>query len=541
MFDCPSSPFARYSKVLVQLAIFLGCIVCLSPHAADPDLWGHVQYGLDWIREGRLPRESTYTFTAVGYRWINHENLSELTMAWLYQQMGVPGLLAARAILGLGIVAWVMVRAERQRVAWIVAAIWTVLTAYTLTWFWAIRPQLATYGSLVLMVACLDRAFHSWYLDRRVQWRYLLLYLPVHIVWTNSHGGFLAGGALLTAYLGIRMLEQLYWNGRQALKTNAALIGYLLLVGAVTCLNPYGIELIRWVISAVTTPRPEISEWAVPRADRVVFWPFLVTAILGGLAWTFSVQRRDAAQGALLLILLWQSWTHERHIALFTLLAAAWTPLHLDSAWRRLLPKHDGYSSRTSPLALTTIVAAVLVVVAMQIHILYGTLGSIAVPRSQYPIDAVQFISRNDLHGRLTVAFNWAQFAIAALEPDVQVSLDGRIDTCYPQEAIDVHFDFLHTKDLPRYRDPQAGPIDPHRVLSYGDPELMLVDRRYPQAAQVMAKQTRFVLLYQDRLAQVWGVKAVFDDPSSDRYLSPNKRHVGNEYSTQTVAWPARP
>ncbi len=541
MFESPSTPSARYTKIVVQLAIFLGCIVCLSPHAADPDLWGHVQYGLDWIREGRLPRESTYTFTAVGYRWINHENLSELTMAGLYRWLGVPGLLAARAILGLGIVAWVMVRAERQRVAWIVAAVWTVLTAYTLTWFWAIRPQLATYGCLVAMIACLDRAFSSWYLDRRVQWRYLMLYLPVHVLWTNAHGGFLAGAALLTAYLGIRILEQIYWHGRDAWRTVAALTGYLLLIGLASCLNPYGPELIRWVISAVTTPRPEISEWAVPRADRVVFWPFLVTAILGMIAWIFSVQRRDAAQGILLLILLWQAWTHERHIALFALLAAAWTPLHLDSAWRRILPQHDGYSSRTSPLALVSVLVAVFMVVAMQVRTLYGSLGEIPVSRGQYPVDAIEFIAEQQVRGRLTVAFNWAQYAIAALEPNVQVSLDGRIDTCYPQEAIDVHFDFLHTEDLPRYRDPQSGPIDPHRVLTYGEPELMLVDRRYPQANRVMAKQDRFVLLYQDRLAQVWGLKEVFDDPANPRYLAPQRRSIGQEYSTQTVAWPARP
>ena len=34
------------------LAVLLACAVAVSPNLADPDLWGHVRYGLDVFEDG---------------------------------------------------------------------------------------------------------------------------------------------------------------------------------------------------------------------------------------------------------------------------------------------------------------------------------------------------------------------------------------------------------------------------------------------------------------------------------------------------------
>ncbi len=56
-------------------ALLLTCLLAMSHHKADPDFWGHVQYGRDVIQDG-LPETTTYSYTTQDYRWINHENLS---------------------------------------------------------------------------------------------------------------------------------------------------------------------------------------------------------------------------------------------------------------------------------------------------------------------------------------------------------------------------------------------------------------------------------------------------------------------------------
>ncbi|MDP6057237.1 MAG: hypothetical protein QGH33_00030, partial [Pirellulaceae bacterium] len=74
------------------LATLLTCAVAMSPAAADSDLWGHVQYGRDALSDGISPT-TTYSFTAEGYRWINHENLAELFLAVMIDTIGPVGLL----------------------------------------------------------------------------------------------------------------------------------------------------------------------------------------------------------------------------------------------------------------------------------------------------------------------------------------------------------------------------------------------------------------------------------------------------------------
>ena len=54
-------------------------MILLSATRTDPDLWGHVRFGLDWLHTWKLPRVDPYSFTQDRV-WINHEWLSEVAM-----------------------------------------------------------------------------------------------------------------------------------------------------------------------------------------------------------------------------------------------------------------------------------------------------------------------------------------------------------------------------------------------------------------------------------------------------------------------------
>src|SRR4051812_49835848 len=105
---------ARTREALLPLAILLACGVCLTNNMVDPDLWGHVQYGRDVLRDGLLHPTATYTYTAVGNRWINHENISELLFAIGMDTIGPTCVLWIKFALGLGVVAWFLQREWRK-------------------------------------------------------------------------------------------------------------------------------------------------------------------------------------------------------------------------------------------------------------------------------------------------------------------------------------------------------------------------------------------------------------------------------------------
>ena len=145
------------------------------------------------------------------------------------------------------------------------------------------------------------------------------------------------------------------------------------------------------------------------------------------------------------------------------------------------------------------------------------------------------------------VSFNWAQYAIAALSPDIEVAFDGRFRTCYPQEVVDMHFDFLlGANGGKRSRSPHSGPIDGARVLDYGSPDLVLFDRRYEHSMWVMRqackrKNPEWVWLYCDRIAEIWGRVDRYDEPTHPDYIPSTARVLDKRPRQGYVQWPALP
>jgi hypothetical protein len=53
--------------------------------------------------------------------------------------------------------------------------------------------------------------------------------------------------------------------------------------------------------------------------------------------------------------------------------------------------------------------------------------------------EAAGFIKEQRLQGRMLTFFDWGEYAIWHLAPDVKVSMDGRRETVYSQALIDAH------------------------------------------------------------------------------------------------------
>ncbi|TWU29921.1 hypothetical protein [Bythopirellula polymerisocia] len=539
----------RLFKWGTLLALALGCAWPLTLNLVDPDLWGHVQYAQDWLAEGQLPRTASHTFTAEGYRWINHENLAELALAFGHEHLGGTGMLVAKCLVGMAVVlsmVWIAVcRGTNPYMAWV----WMLVVTTNLQPFFLLRPQLLSFVYCALVLVILDRAFCHWHEQRTVRWPVVWMLPVVVALWVNSHGGFLAGVAIIGAYLGGRILE-LIINRKNVAWSKA---GHLALVGvaclAATLVNPYGLELHRWLATSLTQPRPEITEWLAPHPSDPVFWPWLAMLGIAGGSLLATSKRRDWVEVVILLLVVWQSAMHLRHVAFVSLLCGYWIAPHFQSAMGCLLPSEstNGGKFALSPWMRRSAVIALLVVIALQSFALDERLKRFPVDRGLYPVDAIQFMADRHLDGKLVASFNWAQYAIAALAPDVTLAFDGRYDTCYPTEVVDMHFDFLLGEaNGKRWRGPDSGPIDGRRVLKYGEPELVLIDRLYEHPRSIMRAEGEkenpdWVLLYRDRVAEIWGRSYRFDDPTSPDYMPLSQRVQDPSPREGEVPWPALP
>src|SRR5207249_7527995 len=84
---------------------------------------------------------------------------------------------------------------------------------------------------------------------------------------------------------------------------------------------------------------------------------------------------------------------------------------------------------------------------------------------------------------------------------------DWSSDVCssdLPQLIHDMHFDFV-LGDAPgrRWRGPDSPPLAGDRVLSAGQPDLVLLDRRFSPSVAVMKRHPEWVLLYRSEERRV--------------------------------------
>src|SRR5215475_4558672 len=107
-----TSPATRASGIELRWQIWLPWLalaaLLVSATRTDPDLWGHVRFGLDWLGTRDLPAQDSYSYTQ-DRPWVNHEWLSEVAMAAAYQLGGSAGLVILKVLVMSGavaVVAW---------------------------------------------------------------------------------------------------------------------------------------------------------------------------------------------------------------------------------------------------------------------------------------------------------------------------------------------------------------------------------------------------------------------------------------------------
>lgn len=558
-----------WATILTTAIFLLLCGIALTPTAADPDLWGHVQFGRDTLQVG-LSHTTTYSFTTVNHRWINHENLSEVLMAIGMDRFGPGWMQAVKCFFGILVLGSMMIFAHKRSVTPLSCCVVVLLILMNLIYHWSLRPQLLTYVFFSVMVVLLSWVFHEWegrwwLVSRKsnsstkltehffgLKRRYaLVIFLPLlFVAWTNAHGGFVAGFLVLGLALFCRCVEALVHDGRAALPVVAYLSVVTFLTGLATFLNPYGWHLHAWLIHSLQVPRPEIVEWHGLDFASLQAWYFALLLITAVASWLRDRERRDFTQLVILAVTAWQAISHQRHISFFAILVGYWLAPQIGSLLRT---EREHISEQSRALRATTqpklVCALIVLLLATSAGLFYRT-REIYVSRSMFPISAVQFMAdRRLLAGNMFVTYNWSQYVIGNLgarsttDKGIRVAFDGRFRTCYPQEVVDMHFDFV-LGDLPgkRFRGTDSPPMAPARILTFFDPELVLLDREQPHSEKVMVEnRDRWVLLYQDAIAQLWGRADLYDNPTRPEYIDVEQRQIGTDFRLDSVPWPARP
>ena len=236
---------------------------------ADPDLWGHLRFGLDVVHAHRVKIPDVYSFLSAGSSGIHHEWGTEVLLAVAWMLGGERGLIGLKMVVGIVLIGVLYRHLKTDRLRHVDAAVLLVVFAsgVFLPFFLFLRGQIFTYLFFAFTLAIVSRAEDGDY-------RWLWAVPPLFMVWANVHGGVLAGLTLFSVWAAMHAAR----NGRAARRV---LMPAAVAVAAMA-LNPYGVSLLTFLLRTATVARPEISDWQ----------PMQIASIFGALYWWCSRGRR---------------------------------------------------------------------------------------------------------------------------------------------------------------------------------------------------------------------------------------------------------
>jgi hypothetical protein len=415
---------------LVRLSLFVWAVYIVSTTRVDPDLWGHVLFGRDIVTHGAIQTVDPYSFTS-DRAWVNHEWLAEVLLYLAFAAGGSLGIVALKTGIvtgAFGLMLGAIKRAALKHVHQdkLMALAFVVILPRILP----ARPQVFS----VLMFALL---LHSLMAADRGNRRWLLV-VPISMaVWANLHGGFIVGLGVLCMWLLVRLLQ-----GQDA-KSNAALVAVGLVSVAATLVNPYGFRLWQFLWSTVGLSRPGISDWQPMFSLPAITWvPFVIAAAVCMFMMLKAGARLDWAYRLIIAALFLGAMRVGRlnafsAVAMVMLVAPSLNPS--DGSVARDVFVVSAF--RHCRVFLT--VATVIVLAGVS----YGLKSARCILVMGAPESAaIEFFKTHASRARVLTFFDWGEYAIWHLGPDILVSMDGRRETVYSEDLFNRHNELYQGK-----------------------------------------------------------------------------------------------
>ncbi len=346
---------ARLSGLTIALAAtFLFALSIFSLKVlGDGDTWSHLATG-EWIlAHGAAPQVDPFSNSMPGAPWTAHEWLSEILLTLAFRCGGWDGVALMTGVAAASAALIVGLRVARD-LGGAALAVTVTLGAGLATPDLLARPHVLALPILAGWSAALFRARDR---GKAPPLAYAALMIP----WSNMHGGFIFGLALIGPFA----LEALLAAPREARLSafrDWALFGLTALAAALV--NPYGIGALLFPFRLLgVAGLSRISEWQAQDFSRV--GPMeIALLVLIGFALTRPV-RMPAIRTATLIGLIAMALQHSRHELLLAIVGPMLLARPIAEAVGAARLSEDW--GRVARIALTASLAAVLALGALRL------------------------------------------------------------------------------------------------------------------------------------------------------------------------------
>jgi hypothetical protein len=494
---------------LMPIVLLFGRLGGVQTLLADCDTGWHIRTG-EWIVSNHVvPTHDMFSFSKPDGVWFAWEWLSDVIFAGLNGMWGLRGIVLLSVLL-LSATFTALFLLVRRRANPVTAIVVTAVAAVASSIHWLGRPHLFTLLFVILFYAALERVREGQTRWGRVP--YLALLPVATILWTNLHGGFFVGMALVGAY-GAGELARMALTANPQERGPAWQRAKRYFACAAACLaasliNPYTYHLHLHVIQYLRDPfiQQHITEFLTLSFHHPSAIFFEIMLLLAAVSVFWYARQGQYTESLLLLAFGHLGLVGARNIPIFVMVAAP-PVASLVQAWLNGLPESDlaqwvrrasaKYNQMAARSAKTDLVPRWHLVSVLGLAMVVALLFAPAPPKrfraefdpQSFPAKAIEAL-KGMPQARIFTEDQWGDYLIWRLYPSNRVFVDGRSDyygTAFEEKYADV----LNVK------------YDWERILSGFDVDTILLPPDTPLAG-ALKESSRWRLVYDDGVALIF-------------------------------------
>ncbi len=294
---------------------------------ADADLGWHIRTGEYILRTHSVPHVDLYSFSRPGAPWFAWEWLTDVLAAGLHSLAGLKGIVLTAGVL-IAFFATTLIRRMALRGVHVMIALAVALLGVgAASIHFLARPHILTLILVSVSVWIIET-------DREHNSRRIWCLIPLTILWTNLHGGFLA----LIAILGLTTIGTALeaWFARTGTIRDAVRYGLLTAAcAAASLVNPYGWKLHVHLREYLQSDwiRTVIQEFQSPsfRAENML--QFEILMLVGMMVAAGLFRRRKIVEGLWIVFWAHMALGAVRHVPVFVAVTTPILAAELSSWW----------------------------------------------------------------------------------------------------------------------------------------------------------------------------------------------------------------